>query len=268
MWWLMSSYLGHTPALPSSLERQPLRAYWDYSWSSAAGKPCQSHAGGQDLGKARPGLGRAEMGWEEHEDREGWDVWGDVGGMWMEKGDLRPFSSSSALQAPLTAVIDKHTLQLCIMTGYIHLTVLQHISLSSLRCSLFCSYIQYIYTFCTYHFWENVQKRDYRELVLYAALTVKACSILYVYVWVNDMKWVGRGSSIGSTCDPYSSGKWSAHLNSTWPQSKPGSEEVLPWDGALVHDTCPSENTLGMPVWCEIGHFPKSLEEQLEMKSE
>lgn len=50
----------------------------------------------------------------------GWDAWGDVGGMGKEEQDLDPFSSSSAFHAPLTAVIDKHTLQLCIMTGYSH----------------------------------------------------------------------------------------------------------------------------------------------------
>lgn len=36
-----------------------------------------------------------------------------------EKRDLLPFSSSSALYAPLPTVIDKHTLLLCIMTDYI-----------------------------------------------------------------------------------------------------------------------------------------------------
>lgn len=36
-----------------------------------------------------------------------------------EKRDLLPFSASSALCAPLTAVIDKQTLLLCIMTDYI-----------------------------------------------------------------------------------------------------------------------------------------------------
>lgn len=36
-----------------------------------------------------------------------------------EKRDLLPLSASSALYAPLTAVIDKHTLLLCIMTDYI-----------------------------------------------------------------------------------------------------------------------------------------------------
>lgn len=36
-----------------------------------------------------------------------------------EKRDLLPLSASLALYAPLTAVIDKHTLLLCIMTDYI-----------------------------------------------------------------------------------------------------------------------------------------------------
>lgn len=44
---VMSPYLGGARAFLSSLERQPSKACRDYSWSSAAGQPRQSHAGRQ-----------------------------------------------------------------------------------------------------------------------------------------------------------------------------------------------------------------------------
>ncbi|TNN87488.1 hypothetical protein EYF80_002205 [Liparis tanakae] len=66
------------------------------------GQPRQSHA---REGEARAGQARAGQGWARLKKLcgEAWDVWGDVGGMWMEKRDLHPFSSSSALHAQLTA---------------------------------------------------------------------------------------------------------------------------------------------------------------------
>lgn len=61
-----------------------------------------------------PEEGRAGQG-------PGGGEWGGEGrGRGMEERDLCPFSSSSALHAPLSTVTDKRTLQLCIMTGYIH----------------------------------------------------------------------------------------------------------------------------------------------------
>lgn len=66
------------------------------------------------------GPGRAKTEREEQEGGDGWDERGDVGIVGKEKkGICALFSSSSALHARLTTVIDKHTLQLCIMTGYI-----------------------------------------------------------------------------------------------------------------------------------------------------
>lgn len=66
---------GPCPSFSFLFGETALQAYRDFSWSSAAGQPRQSHAGGQNPRKAWPGWGRAEMGWEKH---EGWGGLGCV----------------------------------------------------------------------------------------------------------------------------------------------------------------------------------------------
>lgn len=101
------------------MERQPFRP------TETTADPLQldslaSHMLGART-QGRHGRGEAEPRWAERSTKGGedWDVLRDVGGKWR-KGICSPFSSSSALYASLTAVIDKHTLLLCIMIGYIH----------------------------------------------------------------------------------------------------------------------------------------------------
>ncbi len=93
---------------------------------SAAGRPADQPAcpltsppPHRGPGLWKPGQGRMTGGWIDVNARKG-------GGASLEEAvkerDLWPFRPSWALHAWLSAVTDKRTLELCIMTSYIHYT--------------------------------------------------------------------------------------------------------------------------------------------------